>query len=149
MYSHIIQQIKSFFPNQAFIPLHEPRFTGNDKAYVMDAIDSTYVSSVGKYVDQFEAMMRDYTGAKYAIACVNGTAALHMSLILAGVKRDELVLTQAVSFIATCNAISYIGAEPVFIDIDKSSLGLSPAALLKQTLKLKMGNAYISLQANA
>jgi perosamine synthetase len=130
MYSHIIQQIKSFFPNQAFIPLHEPRFTGNDKAYVMDAIDSTYVSSVGKYVDQFEAMMRDYTGAKYAIACVNGTAALHMSLILAGVKRDELVLTQAVSFIATCNAISYIGAEPVFIDIDKSSLGLSPAALL-------------------
>jgi perosamine synthetase len=129
MYSHIIQQIKSFFPNQAFIPLHEPRFTGNDKAYVMDAIDSTYVSSVGKYVDQFEAMMRDYTGAKYAIACVNGTAALHMSLILAGVKRDELVLTQAVSFIATCNAISYIGAEPVFIDIDKSSLGMSPVSL--------------------
>jgi perosamine synthetase len=142
MYSHIIQQIKSFFPNQAFIPLHEPRFTGNDKAYVMDAIDSTYVSSVGKYVDQFEDMMRDYTGAKYAIACVNGTAALHMSLILAGVKRDELVLTQAVSFIATCNAISYIGAEPVFIDIDKSSLGMSPVSLqlfLKENTRIENG----------
>jgi perosamine synthetase len=143
MYSHIIQEIKSIFPNQDFIPLHEPRFIGNDKAYVVDAIESTYVSSVGKYVDQFESMMRDYTGAKYAIACVNGTAALHMSLILAGVKRDELVITQAVSFIATCNAISYIGAEPVFIDIDKSSLGMSPEALLSflnENAKIETGS---------
>lgn len=125
---------KTYSTPTEFIPLHEPRFIGNEKKYVMDAIDSTFVSSVGKYVDQFEEMIKKYTGAKYAIAVVNGTAALHMSLILAGVKRDELVITQALSFIATCNAISYIGAEPVFIDIDPKTLGLS-AESLKNFLK--------------
>jgi perosamine synthetase len=126
--------IKSLYPDQDFIPLHEPRFVGQERAYVMDAIDSTFVSSVGRYVDLFEERVRDYTGAKYAIALVNGTAALHMSLMLAGVKRDDLVVTQALSFIATCNAISYIGAQPAFVDIDKKNLGMSADAL-RQFLK--------------
>jgi len=130
MFNEVIHKIKSLYPNQDFIPLHEPRFVGRDKEYVMDAIDSTFVSSVGKYVDRFEEMIREYTGAKFAIATVNGSAALHMSLILAGVKRDELVITQPLSFIATCNAISYIGAEPVFVDIDLDTLGLSTEKLL-------------------
>ena len=131
MYSDIISFIKNLFKTQTdFIPLHEPRFLGNEKKYVMETIDSTFVSSVGKYVDRFEEMIKEYTGAKYAIAVVNGTAALHMSLHLAGVKRDELVITQALSFIATCNAISYIGAEPVFIDVDSKRLGMSVDALM-------------------
>lgn len=130
MYNDVISFIRETYniPTD-FIPLHEPRFIGNEKKYVMDTIDSTFVSSVGKYVDRFEEMMREYTGAKYAIAVVNGTAALHISLILAGVKKDDLVITQALSFIATCNAISYIGAEPVFIDIDPKRLGMSADAL--------------------
>ncbi len=127
------------------IYLHEPRFVGNERKYVLDAIDSTFVSSVGQYVNQFEAMMCSITGAKYAIACVNGTAALHMSLILAGVCKNEIVLTQAVSFIATCNAISYIGAQPLFIDIDSDTLGLSPTSLenyLKEHAYTQGGSCY-------
>jgi perosamine synthetase len=124
-YSHIIQYIKSQFPNQDFIPLHEPRFIGNEKKYVADAIDSTFVSSVGAYVNRFEEMMQDIIGAKYAIATVNGTAALHMALIVAGVKQGEEVISQDLTFIATANAISYIGAIPVFVDIDRKTLGLS------------------------
>jgi aminotransferase in exopolysaccharide biosynthesis len=113
----------------AFIPLHVPSFKGNEKVYLNECIDSTFVSSVGPFVDRFEAWIRDYTGAKYAVAMVNGTSALHLSLILAGVKRDDLVITQALSFIATCNAISYIGAQPAFADIDKRNLSMSPDAL--------------------
>lgn len=114
-------------PN-GFIPLHEPRFVAKERQYVMDAIDSTFVSSVGQYVDRFEKMMCDYTGAKYAVAVVNGTAALHISLLIAGVGKNDLVITQPLSFIATCNAISYLGAEPIFLDIDKTTLGLSAKA---------------------
>jgi perosamine synthetase len=121
--------IRSQFPGQDFIPLHEPRFTGNERKYVMDCIDSTFVSSVGKYVDDFEKRMAEYTGAKYAVACVNGTAALHMAMIVTGIKHGDIVITQPLSFIATCNAISYIGASPVFVDVDKDTLGLSPAKL--------------------
>ncbi|PRY13290.1 aminotransferase in exopolysaccharide biosynthesis [Pontibacter ummariensis] len=124
-YSHIIEYIKSLFPGQDFIPLHEPRFTGNEKKYVTDAIDSTFVSSVGAYVNRFEEMMQDITGAKYAVATVNGTSALHMALIVAGVKQGDEVLSQDLTFIATANAISYIGAHPVFLDIDRKTLGLS------------------------
>ncbi|WP_299702428.1 LegC family aminotransferase [uncultured Pontibacter sp.] len=124
-YGHIIQYIKSQFPNQDFIPLHEPRFIGNEKKYVADAIDSTFVSSIGAYVNRFEEMMQEITGAKYAIATVNGTAALHMALIVAGVKQGDEVLSQDLTFIATANAISYIGAMPVFLDIDRKTLGLS------------------------
>jgi perosamine synthetase len=130
MYKDVISFIRNTFDTPTnFIPLHEPRFVGNEKKYVIDTIDSTFVSSVGKYVDRFEEMMREYTGAKYAIALVNGTAALHIGLLLAGVKKDDLVITQALSFIATCNAISYIGAEPVFIDVDSKRLGMSADAL--------------------
>ncbi|WP_242919264.1 LegC family aminotransferase [Pontibacter liquoris] len=128
-YSHILNHIKSLFPNQDFIPLHEPRFVGNEKRYVADAIDSTFVSSVGAYVNRFEEMMQDITGAKYAIATVNGTAALHMALIVAGVTQGDEVLSQDLTFIATANAISYIGAKPVFLDVDRKTLGLSAEKL--------------------
>lgn len=125
-YTDTISFIKSLYPNKDFIPLHEPLFIGNERKYVMDAIDSTFVSSVGEYVNRFEKMMAEVAGTKYAIATVNGTAALHISLILADVKQDDEVITQALTFIATANAISYIGAKPVFIDVDKETLGMSP-----------------------
>lgn len=128
-FEQITSFIRELYPGQDFIPLHEPRFSEKDRAYVMDAIDSTFVSSVGAYVDRFEAMCREYTGAKHAVAVVNGTAALHMALMLSGVQRGDLVLTQALSFIATCNAINYIGAEPAFIDTDEQCHGMSPNAL--------------------
>lgn len=112
-----------------FIPLHAPVFAGNEKKYLEECIDTTFVSSVGKFVDTFEEKMKEYTGAKYAVAVVNGTAALHMSLILAGVKQGDLVLTQALSFIATCNAISYTGADPAFIDVDRQRMGMSAEGL--------------------
>jgi perosamine synthetase len=128
-FQRTISFIKQLYPNQDFIPLHAPVFIGNEKKYLNDTIDSTYVSSVGAYVDRFEQMMREYTGAKYAIAVVNGTAALHLALQLAGVKQGDLVITQALSFVATCNAISYLKAEPVFIDVDEHSMGLSAKAL--------------------
>lgn len=124
-FQSIIDFIKKQFPGKEFIPLHEPIFIGKEREYVLDAIDSTYVSSVGAYVNRFEEMVADVTGTKFAVATVNGTAALHISLILAGVKQDEEVITQALTFIATANAISYIGAIPVFIDVDVDSLGMS------------------------
>ena len=128
-FPYIIDFIRSLYPDRDFIPLHEPHFGGNEKKYLEDCIDSTFVSSVGKYVDRFEEMIREFTGANRAVATVNGTAALHIALLLAGVRRNDLVITQPLTFIATCNAISYCGAEPVFIDIDKQTLGLSADAL--------------------
>ncbi len=129
MYNEIVSFIKKQFNSEEFIPLHSPSFIGNEKRYVLESIDSTYVSSVGKFVDLFEQKIKNYTSAKYAIATVNGTSALHMGLLLAGVTRDDLVITQSLSFIATCNAISYLSAEPVFVDIDKDTLGMSPQSL--------------------
>jgi perosamine synthetase len=129
MYSELITFIRDKFKTQEFIPLHEPRFIGNEKNYLCDAIDSTFVSSVGAYVDRFESMMKEITGAKFAIATVNGTAALHVALILAGVDENSEVITQPLSFIATCNAISYTNAKPIFIDVDKDTMGLSPTKL--------------------
>lgn len=125
----IVDFIKQTFKTKEFIPLHEPRFTGNEKKYLNDCIDSTFVSSVGKYVDQVEKEFAKITGSKYAIAVVNGTAALHISLLLAGVKEEDEVLTQALTFIATCNAISYIKAKPIFIDVDLDTMGMSPKSL--------------------
>ncbi|GAA4464498.1 LegC family aminotransferase [Nibrella saemangeumensis] len=146
MFEQFVQFVRDQFgENERFIPLHEPRFCGNEKQYVNDAIDSTFVSSVGRYVDRFEEMIREYTGASYAIATVNGTAALHIALVLAGVKRDELVITQPLSFIATSNAISYTGAEPCFIDIDPATLSLSHeklAAFLEEQTDVRKGNCY-------
>jgi aminotransferase in exopolysaccharide biosynthesis len=124
-----INFIKKHYGNKDFTPLHEPCFSGNEKKYVLETIDSTFVSSVGKFVDLFEEKIKEYTGAKYAVAVVNGTAALHIGLQLANVKRGDLVITQALTFIATCNAINYVGAEPVFIDVDKNRLGMSAEAL--------------------
>ena len=146
MFDDIVKFIrKEFGEPEKFIPLHEPRLIGNERQYVLDAIDSTFVSSVGRYVDKFEDMIKAYTGAKFAIATVNGTAALHISLLLAGVQRDELVITQPLSFIATCNAISYLGAAPLFIDIDMDTLGLSADKLhefLKLKVEIKNGSCY-------
>lgn len=138
-YSEVISFIKKQFPEKDFIPLHEPQFSGNEKKYLLDAIDSTFVSSVGAYVNRFEEMMAKIAGTKYAIATVNGTSALHMALLVAGVKAGELVLSQSLTFIATCNAISYIGAIPAFVDVDTDTMGMSPDAL-EQWLK---ENAYI------
>lgn len=121
--------IKNLFGNKDFIPLHAPCFIGNEKKYLNETIDSTYVSSVGQYVNQFERDIAEYTGAKYAVALVNGTSALHISLLTCGVKRQDEVLSQALTFIATANAISYLGAKPVFIDVDLDTLGMSPQSL--------------------
>ena len=129
MYQNVIGFIKDLYNNQEFVPLAVPKFIGNEKNYLNECIDTTFVSSVGKFVDRFEEDMAAYTGAKRAVVCVSGTNALHMSLMLVGVKRDDEVLTQALTFIATCNALSYIGAHPVFIDVDKSTMGLSPDAM--------------------
>lgn len=128
-YQHVIDFVRNLYQTTEFIPLHEPKFVGNEKAYVLDCIDSTFVSSVGKYVDRFEQMMADYTGAKYAVATVNGTAALHITLKLAGVSQGDEVITQSLSFVATCNAISYCGAKPIFVDVDRETLGMSPDSL--------------------
>ena len=125
----IIDFIQKIYNTKDFIPLHEPRFIGNEKKYLNDCIDSTFVSSVGKYVDLFEENFAKKVGSKYAIATVNGTSALHISLILSDVKANDEVITQPLTFIATCNAISYIGAKPVFVDVDLDTLGLSPKSL--------------------
>ena len=126
---NIVEFIQDIYNTKEFIPLHEPRFIGNEKKYLNDCIDSTFVSSVGAYVDRFEKEFATRVGSKYAIATVNGTAALHISLILADVTKDDEVITQPLTFIATCNAISYIGAKSVFVDVDLDTMGLSPASL--------------------
>ncbi len=146
MYKNIISFIrKTFKEPSAFLPLHEPRFVGNEREYVIDAIDSTFVSSVGKYVNLFEKMMCDITGAKYAVATVNGTNALHLSLLVAGVKNGDEVLTQALTFIATANAIKYANATPHFVDVDKDTMGLSPSLLdkyLTEITEIKNNQCY-------
>lgn len=123
------QFVRDIYQTNNFISLHEPRFIGNEKKYVLDTIDSTFVSSVGAYVNEFEDKVQRFTGCTNAIATVNGTAALHIALLLAGVKRNDIVVTQALTFVATCNALSYIGAEPLFIDVSLKTLGLCPKAL--------------------
>lgn len=145
MYEKTIKFIKELYGNQEFTPLSVPKFIGNEKKYLDECIDSTFVSSVGKFVDRFENDMASYTGAKKAVVCVSGTNALHMAMMLVGVERDDEVLTQALTFIATCNAISYIGAHPVFIDVDKSTMGLSPDAMkewLAKYTEIRNGQCY-------
>lgn len=145
MYEKTIKFIKELYGNQEFTPLSVPKFIGNEKKYLNECIDTTFVSSVGKFVDRFENDMAAYTGAKKAVVCVSGTNALHMAMMLVGVERGDEVLTQALTFIATCNAISYIGAHPVFIDVDKSTMGLSPDALkawLENNAEIRNGQCY-------
>lgn len=117
------------FHTETFLPLHEPRFIGNEKAYLNECIDSTFVSSVGAFVDRFEKEFAAHVGSKYAVATVNGTAALHIALLLAGVEENDEVITQPLTFIATANAISYISAKPIFVDVDRDTMGLSPSAM--------------------
>lgn len=145
MYERTIGFIKNLYGNQEFTPLSVPKFIGNEKKYLNECIDTTFVSSVGQFVDRFEKDMAAYTGAKRAVVCVSGTNALHMAMMLVGVERDDEVLTQALTFIATCNAISYIGAHPVFIDVDRSTMGLSPDAMkewLVKNAEIKNGQCY-------
>jgi len=128
MNNKLISFVRNTYQTNDFIPLHAPTFIGNEKKYVTDTIDSTFVSSVGKYVEVFEKHIEDYTGTAKAVATVNGTAALHTALYMAGVKTSDLVITQALTFVATCNALYHMGAEPIFVDVSKVSLGLCPKA---------------------
>ena len=128
-YQDIIKFIQSIYKSDDFISLHEPIFFGNEKEYLNECIDSTFVSSIGEFVDRFEKMVAEFIGSKYAIATVNGTSALHIALKLIGVDEQSEVITQPLTFIATCNAISYCNAKPVFVDVDKDTLGMSPESL--------------------
>ncbi len=128
-FKKITDFIHDLYQQPDFVPLATPLFIGNEKKYLDDCIDTTFVSSVGAYVDRFEKDIAKYTGCKYAVVTASGTTALHMALMLSGVKRDDEVLTQALTFVATCNALSYIGAYPVFIDVDRDTMGLSPKAV--------------------
>jgi perosamine synthetase len=144
-YSDVIGFIKNQFNNKAFIPLHKPCFLGNEKKYVADTIDSTFVSSVGSYVDKFELMMSSISGTNKSIAVVNGTSALQVALRLAGVNSGDEVITQALTFIATVNAVLYNGASPIFIDVDIDTMGLSPIAVeafLDEYGELREGICY-------
>ncbi len=128
-YHDFVGAVRGWYATQDFVPLHEPKFWGNEKQYLAQTVDSTFVSSVGEFVDRFETAIAAYTGAGYAVATVNGTAALQIALVLAGVEEDDLVITQSLTFVGTCNAIAYCGAAPVFVDIDEATRGLSPEAL--------------------
>ncbi len=129
MFNDLFQLVRSHFETDDFIPLHEPRFSELDKEYVADAIESTFVSSVGAYVDRFENELAEKLGAKRAVVMVNGTSALEVALRLVGVQSGDEVLTQALTFVATANSIAYNGAHPVFLDVDRDRMGLSPDAV--------------------
>lgn len=126
MHEELIKLVREYYRTNEPIPLHAPVFGEKERSYVADAVDSTFVSSVGAYVDRFEQDMARYTQSPRAVATVNGTAALHVALQLAGVGSGDIVITQPLTFVATCNAISYCGARPLFIDVDRHTLGLSP-----------------------
>jgi perosamine synthetase len=129
-YQFIIDKIREIFNEpEKFIPLHAPVFIGNEKKYLEECIDSTFVSSVGKFVNLFEEKMAAFTGSRQAVVCVNGTNAIYLALKLVGTQNDDEVITQPLTFIATANAISYCGAIPVFLDVDRDTMGLSPTAL--------------------
>ena len=128
-FDRIIEFIRDLYPEEKVIPLHRPKFEGNEKKYLAECIDTTFVSSAGMFVNRFEKMITEYTGSPFSVATVNGTAALHISLILCDATHDCEVITQPLSFIATSNAIRYTGAEPVFIDIDLKTLGMSAESL--------------------
>ncbi len=143
-FSSILSEIRKIYGDGP-VPLHRPIFVGNEKEYLLDCVDSNFVSSVGKRVDEFENSIAEYTGAKFAIAVVNGTAALHVSLFLAGVESFDEVLTQALTFVGTCNPIKYLNANPVFIDVDLDTLGMSAKALkifLDQNAHMVNGVAF-------
>ncbi len=125
--SQVVDAIQSVVGSSAV--LHEPRFNGNEWKYLKECLDSTFVSSVGKFVDRFESNLADYTGAKHVVVVVNGTSALHIALQLAGVKPEDEVLIPALTFVATANAVGYCGAIPHFVDSEERTLGVDPHAL--------------------
>lgn len=129
MFDSLIRFVRDQYRTDEFIPLHAPVFRGRERELVLDTIDSTFVSSIGAYVDRLEKDMAAFTSSPRAVAVMNGTAALHIALKLAGVLPGDLVVTQSLTFVATCNAIAYCSAEPLFVDVDRHTLGLSPAAL--------------------
>ena len=140
MFNEFINFTRGIYGTKKNIPLHEPKFFGNEKKYLNQCIDTTFVSSVGKFIDKFEKKIVKYTGAKYAVATTNGTSALHISLILAGVEQNDEVITQPLNFVASCNAISYCNAKPILVDVDRDTMGLSPSALssfLEKNTKIK------------
>ena len=128
-HQNLIEFIRDIYETKEAIPLHAPYFDGNEKKYVEDTIDSTFVSSVGMYVDKFENNIAGFVKSKYAIATSNGTSALHICLLLNGCTNETEVITQSLSFVATSNAINYCGASPIFIDVDVDTLGMSPESL--------------------
>jgi len=145
MYIDVVDFIRNQFSTKEFIPLHSPSFKGRERELVLDAIDSTYVSSVGEYVNRAEGLMTEIVGCTGAVAVVNGTSGLQVALRLAGVKTGELVITQALSFVATSNAITYLGAEPVYLDVDFDTMGLSANAVrayLEEYAELRTHGAY-------
>jgi len=125
----LINFVRIIYETDDFIPLHAPLFNENDKNYVVDAIDSTFVSTVGEYVTKFENQVSNYVGTKHAIATMNGTSALHAALIASNVEMNDEVITQSLTFVATCNAIRYCGANPVFVDVSRKTMGMSPSSL--------------------
>ncbi|WP_282167516.1 LegC family aminotransferase [Shewanella japonica] len=125
----IIEFIRDTYKTNDFIPLHAPTFSGNEQAYVLKTLESTFVSSIGHFVDQFEHQIAAYTGSQKVVATTNGTAALHTALYIANVQRDDLVITQALTFVATCNVLHHMGAKPIFVDVSPISLGLCPKAV--------------------
>ena len=140
-----INFIRSIYNTKDDVYLHEPRFVGNEKEYLIETIDSTFVSSVGPFVDKFELEMSKLTNTAKAVAVANGTCALQISLLLAGVKSEDEVVTQALTFVATANSISYLGASPIFIDVDLDTMGLSPKALeqfLIENAELRNDGSY-------
>lgn len=145
-YQYIIDKVREVYQQQeGQIYLHQPLFIGNEKKYLEECIDSTFVSSVGKFVDLFEQKIAAYTGTKKAVVCVNGTNALHIALKLVGVEQHDEVISQPLTFIATANAISYCGARPVFIDVDRDTMGLSPESLeafLSAETEMKADGCY-------
>ena len=143
---HTVNFIRNTFgETEHFIPLHAPYFNGNEKKYLNKCIDSTFVSSVGKFVDEFEIKLAEYVGVKKAVVCVNGTNAIHLCLQLVGVETNDEVITQPLTFIATTNAITYANAIPVFVDVDLDTMGLSPESLqslLKTKAEIKNNTCY-------
>jgi aminotransferase in exopolysaccharide biosynthesis len=150
MYNSFVTFVKQLYGSQQ-VPLHAPVFLGNEKKYLNECIDTTFVSSVGKFVDQFEEQLATFTGAKKVVACVNGTNALFLSLKLVGVEKGDEVLTQPLTFVATCNSIAYLGASPVFIDVDIDTMGMSPVSLRKWLFEnaiIKDGSCYNKINGN-
>jgi aminotransferase in exopolysaccharide biosynthesis len=125
----IIEKIRDIYGTRDFIPLHSPKFGGKEKVYLEHCIDTSFVSSIGKFVDQFESKIAQTTNTKKAVAVVNGTAGLQVALRLVGVKKNDEVITQALTFVATPNAVLYNNAHPVFLDVDLDTMGLSPKAV--------------------